>query len=98
MRAEIDEIEPFARQVAAAVPDADGIGAALAALAAAPRESLHLDDVVETYCRASAALSAALEAAVGSGAADLVRAGEKLLARRADHEVEVMAGWSPTGR
>jgi len=98
MREETAEIEQYAQQVAAALPDAAEVGTALAACADAPRESLHLDDVVETYCRAGAAFSAALEAAVGSGDAALVRTGEELLARRADHEVEVMAGWSPTGR
>lgn len=98
MREETAEIEQYAQQVAAALPDATEVGTALAAMADAPRESLHLDDVVETYCRAGAAFSAALEAAVGRGDTALVRTGEALLARRADHEVEVMAGWSPTGR
>jgi hypothetical protein len=98
MREETAEIALYAQQVAAALPDAAEIGAALAALGDAPRESVHLDDVVETYCRAGVAFSAALEAAVASRDAELIGAGEDLLARRTDHEVEVMAGWSPTGR
>ena len=67
---------------------------------AAPTEApgLHLDEVVEAYCRAGRALADALEAAVAGGDAALVTRGEDLLGRRAGHEVEVMAGWSPTGR
>ena len=49
-------------------------------LAPAPRESRHLDDVVETYTRAGRALSAALEAAVARSDTDLVARGEELLA------------------
>jgi hypothetical protein len=84
--------------VAAQAPGAEPLGIALKALADAPRDSLHLDDVVETYCRAGNALSAALEAAVAGRLADLARRGEEILDTRAGHETEVMAGWSPTGR
>src|SRR6516165_9733511 len=54
MREETAEIESYARAVAgqAPSPGADSLRAALKALAEAPRDSLHLDDVVETYCRA----------------------------------------------
>ena len=97
MREETAEIEDYARAVAAEVPGTT-LETALAALAAAPRDSLHVDDVVETYCRAGNALSAALEAAVASGLAPLVRRGEEILDVRSGHETEVMAGWSPTGR
>lgn len=88
----------YARSVSAALPDAASLPAALAALSAASRDSLHLDDVVEAYCRASDALSAALEAAVAGGVVDLVGEGEALLQSRCERETEVMAGWSPTGR
>ena len=98
MREETAEIEDYARAVAEQAPGAAPLEAALAALASAPRDSLHLDDVVETYCRAGNALSAALEAAVASGLAPLVRRGEEILDVRSGHETEVMAGWSPTGR
>jgi hypothetical protein len=54
--------------------------------------------VVETYCRAGNVLSAALETAVAGRLTGLVGRGEELLNARADHETEVMAGWSPTGR
>jgi hypothetical protein len=98
MREETSEIEAYAHAVASQMPGTASIESALAALAAAPRDSLHLDDVVETYCRAGNALSAALETAVGSGLAALVLRGEEILDVRSGHETDVMAGWSPTGR
>jgi hypothetical protein len=97
MRDETADIETYAREVAAQAPGT-ALETALAALAAAPRDSLHLDDVVETYCRAGNALSAALETAVASGLAPLIHRGEEILDVRSGHETEVMAGWSPTGR
>jgi hypothetical protein len=98
MREETAEIEDYARAVAEQAPGAAPLEAALAALASAPRDSLHLDDVVETYCRAGNALSASLETAVAGDLAALVRRGEEILDVRSGHETEVMAGWSPTGR
>jgi hypothetical protein len=98
MRDETAEIEAYARAVAEQAPGTASLDAALAALAAAPRDSLHLDDVVETYCRAGNALSAALETAVADGLDVLVSRGEEILDVRSGHETEVMAGWSPTGR
>lgn len=98
MREETAGIEAYARAVAARAPGTAPLESALAALAAAPCDSLHLDDVVEIYCRAGNALSAALETAVARGPADLIRRGEELLDIRSAHETEVMAGWTPTGR
>lgn len=98
MREETAEIESYAQAVAEQAPGADSVGAALKTLAGAPRDSLHLDDVVETYCRAGNVLSAALETAVAGRLTGLVGRGEELLGARADHETEVMAGWTPTGR
>jgi hypothetical protein len=98
MREETAEIESYAQAVAEQAPSAESLHAALKAFADAPRDSLHLDDVVETYCRAGNALSAALEIAVAGGLTGLVRRGEEILDVRAGHETEVMAGWSPTGR
>jgi hypothetical protein len=97
MREETADIEAYAQEVAAQAPGTT-LETALAALAAAPRASLHLDDVVETYCRAGNALSAALETAVASGLAPLIQRGEEILDVRTGHETDVMAGWSPTGR
>jgi hypothetical protein len=98
MREETADIEDYAHAVAEQVPAAGSVRAALTALAGAPRDSLHLDDVVETYCLAGNALSAALETAVAGGLAALVRRGEEILDVRSARETEVMAGWSPTGR
>jgi hypothetical protein len=98
MREETAGIERYAQAVAELAPGAGPLAAALKSLADAPRDSLHLDDVVETYCRAGNALSAALETAVAGGLTSLVRQGEEILDGRASHETEVMAGWSPTGR
>jgi len=97
MRDETADIEAYAHAVAAQAPGT-ALETAFAALAAAPRDSLHLDDVVETYCRAGNALSAALETAVASGLAPLIQRGEEILDVRSGHETDVMAGWSPTGR
>ncbi len=98
MRDETADIEAYANAVAARAPGTASLETALAALANAPRDSLHLDDVVETYCRAGNALSAALETAVASGLASLIQRGEEILDARSGHETEVMAGWTPTGR
>jgi hypothetical protein len=98
MHDEMDAIETYARAVSAAVPDAAPLAAALDAVAGAQRDSLHLDEVVEAYCRAGDALSAAVEVAVAASNAELVRQGEQLLEDRCNRETEVMAGWSPTGR
>jgi spore germination protein GerM len=98
MRDETADIEAYAQAVAAQAPGTAPLETALAALAAAPRDSLHLDDVVETYCQAGNALSAALETAVASGLATLVQRGEEILDVRTGHETDVMAGWTPTGR
>jgi hypothetical protein len=97
MRDESADIEAYAHAVAGQAPGT-ALETALAALAAAPRDSLHLDDVVETYCRAGNVLSAALETAVASGLAPLIQRGEEILDVRSGHETDVMAGWSPTGR
>lgn len=98
MRDETADIEAYAHAVAAEAPGTASLETALAALADTPRASLHLDDVVETYCQAGNALSAALETAVSSGLATLVQRGQEILDVRTGHETEVMAGWTPTGR
>jgi hypothetical protein len=98
MREETAGLEDYARAVAEQVPGTAALDTALTTLAATPCGSLHLDDVVETYCLAGNALSAALETAVASGRTDLIRRGEEILDVRNGHETEVMAGWSPTGR
>jgi hypothetical protein len=98
MRDETAEIEAYAQAVAGQATGTASLETAMTALASAPRDSLHLDDVVETYCRAGNVLSAALETAVAGGLAALIQRGEEILDVRSGHETDVMAGWSPTGR
>jgi hypothetical protein len=97
MREETGAIEAYARTVAAAT-GSDDLRTALAALAAGPHDSLHLDDVVEVYGRASDLLSVGLEAALAEGRDELVRAGEQLLGARLAHENDVVGGWESAGR
>ena len=97
MREEIGAIDAYARAVAATTAS-DELRATLEALAAGPHDSLHLDDVVEVYVRASDVLSAALEAALADGHAEFVREGEALLAARLTHEDDVVGGWESAGR
>lgn len=98
MRSETDDLEAFGRSVLSAYSRASGLKEALDALASAPRGSLHLDDVVETYRCASEAFSCAMEAAVAAGDDPLTSRGSSLLDRRVEHEAVVMCGWSPVGR
>lgn len=97
MREETAAIEGYAGAVAA-VGGNGTLRAALAELAAAPREALHLADVTDVYVRAGDVLSAALEAAVATGDAGLVRDGEALLAARMEHEDAIVGGWDSAGR
>jgi hypothetical protein len=60
--------------------------------------SLHLDDVVERYRRASDAFSLSMEEAVAAGDEERTRRGAALMAHRVEREQEVMCGWSPVGR
>ncbi len=61
-------------------------------------DSLHLDDVVERYRRASEAFSRAMEEAVAAGDEERIERGAALMAHRVEREQEVMCGWSPVGR
>ena len=97
MREEIGAIETYARAVAAATASAE-LRAGLESLTAGPHDSLHLDDVVEVYVRASDLLSSALEAALADGHTEFVREGESLLAARLAHEDDVVGGWESAGR
>ena len=82
MTDEIGELEAFADGSTPA--EADG--------------SLHLDDVVERYRRASEAFSRAMEEAVAAGDDERTQRGAALMAHRVEREQEVMCGWSPVGR
>ena len=97
MREETNAVEAYAREVAAdhaGAPLAD----ALAAVDAAPRDSLDLADVVETYSRAGEACSCALEAAMAEGDAALASRAADLMAARNQRELEIMGEWTMVGR
>jgi hypothetical protein len=74
------------------------LDAALAAFDDAPRTSLHLADVVETYEQASQAFATALAAAQRDGTAELVDAARDLLHDRVSKEKAVMATYAVVGR
>ncbi|MCW2615333.1 MAG: hypothetical protein JWN08_2327 [Frankiales bacterium] len=97
MREEIATIEDYARKVLDRT-SGDPVRQALAVLTAGPRDSLLLDDVVESYCRAGDALSAALEAVLAAGCRDLQHDGEQLLEQRLHREDAVVGGWQSAGR
>jgi hypothetical protein len=97
MRDEISAVESYARAVGAAAGD-QRVDSALEQLTEAPRDSLHLADVAEVYCRAGDLLSACLEVAIAGNFAALVRDGETLLAERLARESEVVGGWDSAGR
>ena len=97
MRAETGTLLAFANDVAGAHPD-DALAAALAAVAAAARDSLFLHDVVDVYEKAGTAFDAALQVAQRAGASDLIECGAALLRARVDTEKKVMAGYVVVGR
>jgi hypothetical protein len=68
------------------------------ASASAATASLHLDDVVQSYCEASEAFALATDGAVEAGDEARIRGGHALMDARASHEEVVMAGWTPVGR
>ena len=98
MREETISMETFARDTLAAVPGTSVITAALAALEAGPRQSLHLDDVARVYSLAGEAFSCAIEEALGGRLAELAERGAALLAARSATEVQIMGEWGFVGR
>jgi hypothetical protein len=98
MTEEIDELQAYARDASAGGPHAEGTETELDAGAGPADRSLHLDDVVEAYRRASEAFSRAMEAAVAAGDDALTRRAAALMDHRVERETEVMSGWSPVGR
>ena len=98
MREETVAMEAYAKDVLATVPTAKGIVAALGALDAGPRQSLHLGDMACTYSLAGEALSCALEAALAAGNSDLSARAHALLAGRSATEVQIMGEWGFVGR
>ena len=98
MHEETATLEAYARDVAAAFPDDQALAAALASLDGAPRHSLHLEDVTETYSRAGETFSCALEAAMAGGDQPLSERAVVLLHARNDRELEIKGEWTMVGR
>jgi hypothetical protein len=99
MREETISLETFARDVVAAFPDgATAAQTALSALAAAPRDSVELADVVETYSRASEAFSCGLELTLAASHPELSARAVELLAARNRRELEINGEWAMVGR
>ncbi len=98
MSDETREIEAYARDVIEGVPGCTAVEEALAHLGTAPRDSLHLDDVVETYERAGEVLSRSIEAVAGAGHAALWNRAAQILDDRLAREEEIMDGWVAVGR
>ena len=89
-----------AEQIAAAVEGMDDpdVVAARSALAAAPAASLHLEDVLDHYHRASVLLSDRLEAAYRSGDAVRIEALRAVLEDRTAREQQVIGVLDLVGR
>jgi hypothetical protein len=98
MSEETSECEQFARDTLAAVPGNAAVTAALGALEAGPRTSLHLNDVTTVYGLAGEAFSCAVEAAMGSGNDALTKRAIDVLAARNAREQEIMGEWGFVGR
>lgn len=90
MEEEREAILAFARSVAFETGDAR-LSSSLGA--ASGPASLHLDDVVDAYERASEVLSCAIEAALDASHDAMAEEGAALLERRLVGEREILAGW-----
>lgn len=97
LRGETDALHGYALEVARRHPSPD-LTARLAALDAAPRDSLHLTDVVTVYEQAGRAFEAALAAAEKASSPDLVVLARRLLHDRIATEKRVMATYAVVGR
>lgn len=97
---EIAWAEDEAAQIAAAVEGMDDpdVVAARAALAAAPAATLHLEDVLDHYHRASLVLSAGLEAAYRSSAAARIDSLRAVLEARTAREQQIIGVLDLVGR
>ena len=97
MLAETSALMAYAAEVAVRHAS-EPLRAAMAAVEASPRDSLHLADVADRYERAGQAFAVALAVAQEAGAADLVAQARELLRARIATEKEVMATYAVVGR
>ena len=98
MREEGAEMVAFATAVAGGPHGDAAVRDALDAHERGRSDSLHLDDVAATYALAGACLSAAIDAAMAAGDADLQAQARGILERRLAHENEIMGEWAFVGR
>jgi hypothetical protein len=93
---ETNDLERFGLELVAALPEANAVKAAVAALQAAPSTSLHLSDVAQRYSLASEILSCALEETPEGS--EMRLAADVHLDARLTHEVEIMGEFQLVGR
>jgi hypothetical protein len=98
MHDEAAEMVSYAARVGAGAHTTTAVTDALAAYDAHRDASLHLDDVCAAYSLAGQCLSAAIDAAMASGDAELQADGRAILERRLAHENEIMGEWAFVGR
>jgi hypothetical protein len=99
MREETVALETFAREVQSTIPERSAeTSRALQTLATANRDSLHLDDVIDTYSKAGEAFSCALEAAMEAGHTGLTTQAADLCRARNERELEIKGEWAMVGR
>jgi hypothetical protein len=98
MREESGALLDYARNVHDSIPNAPALADALEHAHAAT-DSLHLDDVIDAYRRASEALSCAIEASIAASSEQLTTDGLDLLTARMERERVINCGWgSQAGR
>jgi hypothetical protein len=93
---EIAALADVGEQVLEVQPDAERVAAALAALRAAPVESLHYDDVAARYSLSGEILSCAFEEVATDS--PLRMTVEGLLDARLAHELDIMGTFELVGR
>jgi hypothetical protein len=98
MQEERDAIEATADQLVKALPDADGLTAALTTYREGKTASLYLDEAQADYARASEVLSCAIEAAYASGDADHIAAVGRLIDQRHANQQTVTGQFMAVGR
>ena len=98
LREEQEAMVAYARDVVAALPEAEAVGAALDAWNRGRDGGLHLDQVVADYSLAGEALSCALEAALAAGHPELSARAGALIATRVEREAQVRGSYVMSGR
>jgi hypothetical protein len=98
MLEESERMLAYATEVVSALPESAATAAAVEAAGGGKPATYHLQDVVDSYSRASEAFSCALEAAVAGPDPDLAARGVAILEDRTATELEIKGEWSMIGR